>query len=283
MIKSVVLPYDVFNKLNTSTNTQNPALDRLSRMEEELQNILNNKTASDDEKVLMYTQLLDKYLKIVNSNKGPIELPVNTTEQPITSNTAQPTSTPQATHSNQKHLLSMATHRINSRAATSIMSFIENSPSITWNDATGRVSINNTEVANSNIVDIIVDLASPPAHKRNKPPPPGTAVVLSHLTSLNIPATFIKNTRRAATPAHPYPLKMSTASSVLNESQSYLTPLSTTPKGISQHEVEQSTTPGVIQKQTARKLKKRIKPYPALGDIPRWSQLTSDESSGEDL
>lgn len=298
MIKSVVLPYDVYSRMNTANNTPNPEVDRVTRMENELQEILSNKKLNSDEKVIMYTQLLEKYLKVVTSNQQAVELPVKM--EPREENSVATVgslpgpSSKQSTSSYQRKLLAMATTKTTQRAAENIMNFIEQTPSVTWNDGTGRVSIDNVLLPTSNIVDIILDLVTSPSHARNKPTPEGTIPVLKQLISNHIPHSFIKNKARmiatkkktdvfhtpySSPPSTPaYPLLFTTPSN--DDSINYLTPGDHSGSGIPQHLREEITSPPIAK--NTRRTQHRKKPYPENNEIVRWVSIPDnggDESS----
>ena len=70
MEKSVVLPYEMFNRLkNANNNSVDP--NPIQELENELRNILSSKSTDVYEKRILYTQLLKNLSKLYNS-KNPM-------------------------------------------------------------------------------------------------------------------------------------------------------------------------------------------------------------------
>ena len=206
MIKSVVLPFEVFDKMNSAsafTNNKNEML------ETELRKVLDDKKLDPDEKRLMYSQLLHKYVKSVQDLKADVVLPVNST----TANTSTSLTNISRTNAGSingdnssmekwQSLLDVASNKVNAKAVKNLFDYISNLPSVDIDAISGEIRINGEKINGSNIVDVILDLASHPLKlKKSKSgllqsPPIGTYNLLHHLKENNIPQTFIKNTAR---------------------------------------------------------------------------------------
>ena len=74
----------------------------LNLLDVEMQAILENKTLPDNEKKVMYKQVLQNYLNIVNNNRQPLEIPITVKQQLHTSQQMQQQQqTPQSNQASQ--------------------------------------------------------------------------------------------------------------------------------------------------------------------------------------
>ena len=224
MIKSVVLPFEVFDKMNSASGFSN---NKNEMLETELRRVLDDKKLEPDEKRLMYSQLLHKYVKSVQDLRSDVVLPVNNAED-------EPTLTTDAADQAQTRvnkgyerwadLLNSATNKLNAKSAANLFNYIQGLPSVSIDSESGEISIKGVRVKNSNIVDLILHLATRPLTiKKSKGDSPqsipiGTYNLLQHLKANNIPQTFIKNTVRYNEPqpdSLPQPLPSSPPSGLI--------------------------------------------------------------------
>lgn len=202
MIKSVVLPYEVFNKLNTR-DSNNYSLNKTDLLEKELGNILSNNGLSADEKTLLYTQMLQKFVKDVQHRQSDVELPVNSSPLPSQPVSPSPTSAGSASSTvlpnNLKDILLQAAGKNRQRYAGALFDFLENSSDVSWDKNTGVVFVSGNKIDGSNIIDIVLDLSRPSYSSKlgnSHPPPLGTKNVLDLLVKINAPQVLIRNSER---------------------------------------------------------------------------------------
>ena len=206
MEKSVVIPYDIFTKMGKSSYET----DNLTRYEMELRNILDDKKLQHDEKKLLYTQLLDKYVKSVRNYRSDIVLDITDKKDPsnisktnigdseTSSQLPKFETTPENKDDYIKRFMikSLAPSKI--KPASNLYDYLTNLPTVTWDDKTNEIAIDGDSVKDSNLIDIINDLVTRNSRfiDKRKEPPPGTYKLLDHLFQLNIPKVLIPNTAR---------------------------------------------------------------------------------------
>ena len=229
MEKSVVLPYEMFNRLKNGNN-QSVDPNPIQELEDELRNILSSKSTDVYEKHMLYTQLLKKFVDAVQLEKSEVILPINNTVTTLQNNTnssisqqlpssgssnivassaqnmsnvshksplSPSTANNTSTNDNVYNTLLSVLGRNSSKNASALYTYIKKLPHLTWDDNTGQVSINAKLIHGSNIVDIISDLSKTiPKGAKYKPPPSGTYEVLKYLKNGNIPKILVKNVSR---------------------------------------------------------------------------------------
>lgn len=175
--KFILVPHDQISK-HVATE------DNLSELDREMSIILKNSKLSDDEKVKLYTQVLQKRLNILNHNKGVQEIipePTQSIEE-------------EKQISNEKsdvieHLI-LETAPKNLKSNTrNILSFLKNSSDVMHWSSNGELIFKGRNIKNSNMLDLIKTLQT----SSNKADPQGFDVFLQGLSEMNFPKSLIRN------------------------------------------------------------------------------------------
>ena len=192
-------------------------LDQNQTYENQLREILERKDLPSDEKNKLYSHVLDKILNLKREQEGPISIPIQQQQQhtiqrgvlphPSTTSPLQPgagggtqvvpTSTGQTTPQTQDKVLDTITtylpiHR--QASAIKIYTFLKSrSSSFTVDENTGEFFVNGARIKNSNIYDILSNLAMKQGGVRQ---PRGYNQLALCLSAVNIPKSFIENKHR---------------------------------------------------------------------------------------
>ncbi|KAG8235182.1 hypothetical protein J437_LFUL015488 [Ladona fulva] len=168
--------------------------DRISRLDEEMKNILHTESISDNDKWNMYRENLLKYLNHVERQKKPTYLPLvdipGTPDQDKTSGSRN-------LEDGESGKVALGDEILNSvpqtfrRKASLLHDRILRSGKITW-DSRGVVTIDGRTIPQSNITDLINDVVRP----RKNTSPDGWEVFCNALREINIPQEYIGNQKR---------------------------------------------------------------------------------------
>lgn len=172
----------------TLPSVQTPG-DPISRLDEELSEILHSKKYRDDsEKWKQYLQVLHRYLFLLEVRKGPID----PTLPGATSGTSREQQTSQKNVAYNDALIIDSVPQTYRHKAKALVSYLRNSPGavqrVTW-DQEGRVTIDGKLVPDSNIVDLINDAI----RSRKEFQAEGRRQFIETLRAISIPREFIGN------------------------------------------------------------------------------------------
>ena len=196
MDKSIVIPYEVFNKMNHELKETDP----LISLESELHEIMQNKTMSNSEKMLLYSQLIQKYTRLVHGDIGGN----NNNQQQQQSEQGQQQQPVAGSNNNVYNMLINNVGIRSKKHAINLYEYLDQLSNITWGD-NGEIVLNNEVIRKSNIVDVIIDLVKMgPQTTRISNPPVGIYKIVNFLKSINIPKVFIKNSARWNSPSPAY-------------------------------------------------------------------------------
>lgn len=164
-----------------------PTEDTLSELDREMSAILKNKRISDDEKVKLYMQVLQKRLSILDHNNG------------LQETFPEPVSAPQQTEETQdlvekqdeieNLILESAPKNLKSNTRNILNYLKKNSRDVMHWTSNGELIYRGSNVKNSNVLDLIKTLQT----ASNTPRPPGFDVFQQGLAEMNFPKSFIKN------------------------------------------------------------------------------------------
>ncbi|GBO00331.1 hypothetical protein AVEN_26817-1 [Araneus ventricosus] len=159
-----------------------PTKETLSELDREMSAILKNKGISDDEKVKLYIQVLQKRLNILDHN--------NIVQETIS----------EAPHTEEKqdlveksdlmeHLILESAPKNLKSNTRNILNYLKNSQDLMRWTPKGELIYKGNNVKNSNVLDLIKSLQT----SFNKAHPPGFDMFLQGLSEMNFPKSFIKN------------------------------------------------------------------------------------------
>lgn len=189
-------------------NINNVSTNILSRLDEEMNKVLNTKL-EDREKWSLYLQTLQRYLYFAEKDRQPLEIPItsifndmaNTKKEKISSERdsdvkgiSSKVDEVSGTSENygKSQLLHILPKSYKSKGELLIDFLLKNKEKIYW-DEKGTVFIDNKEVNKSNILDLINDVIRP---LRNSSPRGWTEFSVA-LKDLKVPLSYIGNPRRS--------------------------------------------------------------------------------------
>lgn len=184
--KMILVPQETVARLH-----ETPALTpqtQMSSLDTEMNGILNKKYADDSEKWKHYSEALQRYLHFAGETRKPLSLEIESVpEKP--SDSADPNGSSQI-----RQQVASVLPKTYKEQALKIHDYLAVSGSpVTW-DAQGVVSIKNTRIPHSNIIDWISDLT----RYRKNFEPHGINQFVYTLAELNIPLELIGNEKRRA-------------------------------------------------------------------------------------
>lgn len=214
--KMILIEPDFMNKLKKVDNNETP----LSRLDKEMQKILNEKMG-DREKWILYLQTLQRYLHFVGEDRQTYHLPIindgkqtkmendELNQDNITTNILDKKSVTKSpmqeedVHSkysevlhktiySPEHLLKLVPRTYIKKGQLLLNTILENKDIINWNND-GTVIIKNEAIPGSNIVDLFSDVLRP-LKKQNDPI--GWEKFANILKDLRIPLSYIGNPKR---------------------------------------------------------------------------------------
>lgn len=206
--KMLLIEPSLLEKNNQSTHSDTPT----SRLDIEMKNILDS-NMDDRKKMILYLQILQRYLRFNEENRRPIELPIisQNTDIPetnikgeaqvkdsVSSKTLKEEGQQKVNKAEQSNFVYSTSEILNSIPKTyskkgeillNLISFSSNK--INWND-NGTVIIDNKQIPGSNIVDLINDSLRP--LKRSDPI--GWEEFAKALKDIRIPLFYLGNPKR---------------------------------------------------------------------------------------
>ena len=137
MEKTVVLPYEVYNRLNHVNKYE---YDHITVMENELHELMQNKSMSDSEKMVLYSQIIQKHTHRmrdtgVSSNNNNNNN--NNSTQPSASPTYPSSGNSNNNHvsvNNNLHMLFNSTGPLVKKYATNLYNYLDKHTDINWSD-----------------------------------------------------------------------------------------------------------------------------------------------------
>lgn len=174
------MPQESMARLN-DTPTLSPQ-SQMNSLDGEMQSILNKKYAEDSEKWKMYSDTLQRYLHFASETRKPLSIEIDSK----TDNTALIRD-----EAVRAQLAASVPKTYKSHSLRIYDYLCQSHSTVTW-DASGTLSINNTVVPQSNLVDSISDLT----RSRKNFAPPGTDALCQALAQMNVPLELIGNTDR---------------------------------------------------------------------------------------
>lgn len=212
--KMLLIEPSLFEKLKQSKTTDTP----LSRLDSEMQNILNN-DMEDRKKCILYLQTLQRYLNYTKEDRQPLHIPIiNTTEidgiesdskinikkeesnenYAVSSESSvkevrgeENKNEPPNSFYTTNHILSLIPKTYTKKGELLLNLISVHKNKIIW-DETGTIFIDNKKIAGSNIVDLVNDSLRP----LKKSEPIGWETFVEALKDIKVPLTYIGNPKR---------------------------------------------------------------------------------------
>lgn len=208
--KMLLIDPSMFEKIKQQNSADSP----MSRLDIELQNILNSQM-EDRKKCILYLQILHRYLHFTEEGRQPLELPLvsNTDIPEVTDDKNKDIDisnvvVEKASHGEEtldkntllnkrhtytpRHILSLIPKTYTRKGELLLNLVASNADKIDWDDV-GTVIINKEKIVGSNILDLVNDCVRP--LKNNEPI--GWQQFASALKEIQIPLTYIGNPKRS--------------------------------------------------------------------------------------
>lgn len=153
-----------------------PLSRKLTKLDEEMTQILEKEDIGEYTKAAMYQNILSKYLDVRKQLAEPQVVPII-----------------------EKHVPTKNEHIINNidlfpkqfqNKARHLLDHIEKEPTLSWNDK-GEVEVRGHPISGSHIIDVVNDLVRP--KRKNANSPRGIDEVVDVLKQSNVPMTLIGN------------------------------------------------------------------------------------------
>lgn len=175
--------------------TADPIARKVSRLDQEMQDVLSRTDLDDYTKAKLYNQILQNYLD--TKQKLTVATPVQMTageppQSPLTEKTPQPSTDPPKSDLN-KEVLDSIPQNLKGRAQR-LMQYVGRLPNTSWNEQ-GELVINNKPVHGSHAIDLVRDMIENPKRK-DYLEPKGWDELTQSLASQNVPMALIGNKKR---------------------------------------------------------------------------------------
>lgn len=211
--KMILIDPEVIERLKKD-NSQSHADNNLSRLDEEMQQVLNKKI-NDREKWSLYLQTLQRFWYFVGKDRKPLEIPIFSNEmieypkpdivksenilhstetypqKDVGQTNANYTITSHANYSITSQILTLLPKTYKQRGELLMKFILKNNDKIRW-DKNGVVFINNEKVENTNIIDLFNDISRPLKNSS----PNGWWKFSKALRELGVPISYIGNPKR---------------------------------------------------------------------------------------
>lgn len=167
----------------------NIEMTKLSTLDKEMTDILQNNSLSETEKLIRYDQALLKFKNLLERQKEPFKMSVM---EPTDINIENETPV-KGTSNDYKgiSLLSIDNAKIRSHAHT-FLKYLDDKKIIKWDEKGQIIDQSGIPIANSHIVDLVEDAV----RRTKKNAPAGTISFYRELKQHNVPKSFIKNVNR---------------------------------------------------------------------------------------
>lgn len=196
--KMVLIPSETMERIQRSSTRQTSdtseevgnggrvSYDPITRLDNEMQSILNQPSKDDTEKWKLYQQILQRYLHFTEESRKPLSVEVHSHPGTITSEKTD------SVESNSDEKLSKVLATIpktyQSKGALLLRHLTADPKRFSW-DANGVVSIDGTVIQGSNIVDLVND----GVRRRKGFQAFGRNAFARYLASINTPQEYIGN------------------------------------------------------------------------------------------
>jgi len=197
--RMVLIPEGLLDTLERKENIQTtPITKSIIRIDQKMDDILEDRTTPPDDKVSQYNQNLQRYLDVHEKNRAfvptvkiqqePLPLPNDSSEPPQPSIPDQETTTDRLS---EGEILDSVPKASKTLAKSMITRLKANQEHITWNDK-GEIAVNGHEIPGSNIIDLINDQL----RDRKNFDPTGWETFTESLSKINMPKYLMRNERR---------------------------------------------------------------------------------------
>lgn len=178
--KMILVPHDTMARLH-DTPSVSPQT-KMNSLDSEMRNILDKRYATDDEKWKHYSEALTRYMHFAGESRKPLTLEIQSKSDDSDG----------TRDSAVRAQLAAAMPKTYKSHALRIYDYLsQNHSPVTW-DANGTISVDNTVVPHSNLIDSISDLT----RARKNFAPPGTDALCAALARMNIPLELLGNATR---------------------------------------------------------------------------------------
>lgn len=197
--RMVLIPEGLLDTLERKENIQTtPITKSIIRIDQKMDDILEDKTAQPDTKVAEYNQNLQRYLDVHEKNRAFVPT-VKIQQEPVSQPTDGPSEIPQQAspentpkeHLSEGEILDAVPKTSKTLAKSMITRLKANSEHITWNDK-GEITVNGHKIPGSNIIDLINDQL----RDRKNFNPTGWETFSESLSKINMPKYLMRNERR---------------------------------------------------------------------------------------
>ena len=183
--KLVLVPHETLSRLHEKPVTRSGS-DVIGELDIEMGKILSQK-AEDSEKWKMYHQTLQRYLHFINEQRKPLEISF-TSRNDGQKDFVRANDDDNARLMTQLKAVIPRKFKDNATALFESLTSQQAKPQIEW-DALGSVSIQNTPLVQSNIIELISDAT----RNRTAAKAPGWKKFASVIRKLNVPLNLIAN------------------------------------------------------------------------------------------
>lgn len=185
--KMILVTPEVFGRLNQTSEVEP---DTLSLLDKEMKEVLGNNKISDYEKWTLYSQVLQRYLNIINNIRKPVPLPIIEDEKGVKEGVEKINVTDVIHEDHSEEILGSVPKTFRSKASL-LLQRLKRDGNIKW-DNQGVVYINQKKIINSSITDLLNDIIRP----RKTGDPTGWQEFARALREMNTPFELIGNMKR---------------------------------------------------------------------------------------
>ena len=165
----------------------------ISTIDQEMKDILFDKSIDDYTKVLQYSQSLQRYLNLADQYRQRTLGNTNIKEStPVTERPSQKETKEEEEEDPLKLVLSKTIPKRLKPKADLLIDYFKKTPEISW-DEKKQLVINKKTIQNSNVIDLVNDLVRV---RKTSTPPTGWTELSDVLKRSNIPRELIGNTTR---------------------------------------------------------------------------------------
>ena len=165
----------------------------ISTLDQEMKDILLDKTGDVHTKAQLYQQVLQRYLNLADKYR---QRPLGSIE--ISQSSRQPTYVEPPllkTEPSVKDYLLRNIGKTQHNKAARLLEELETIPELTWDNQNQMVYSGKT-IKGSNVVDLVKDLVQEQRSTKYYTPPKGWEILTKALKSVNVPRSVIRNTKR---------------------------------------------------------------------------------------
>jgi hypothetical protein len=184
----VVIPQDLLERMQTvstsasATNTTSHPRSSYKSLDDEMEEILNNRKLDDNEKWKLYKQVLHQFLNVASNNRMPINLPIAD---------AVPVKEIIYDQGQLESIIDTFSKSYKADARNLLRYITRNDSLIRWNHKY-EVNVGGLRIPNSNIIDLLHSIIRV---RSTNQLPPGWYEVMDTLKKMNVPREYIRNPR----------------------------------------------------------------------------------------